>query len=74
MCIAEEPCEATSLTHGLRREARHHIPSAAGRHLKEVLELPAYPRSRDRRDSSMLDKARLSKDAVWQVVLTRPTW
>jgi hypothetical protein len=39
---------------GLRREARYHIPGSIGRHLKDVFGLPAYPRPKGRRDSSML--------------------
>jgi hypothetical protein len=44
--------------HGVRREARHHIPDAIGKHSKEVFGLPTYPRSKDQRDRSMLGKGR----------------
>ena len=42
---------------GVRREARHHIPGAAGKHSKEVLGSLAYPRPKGQRDKSMLGKA-----------------
>jgi hypothetical protein len=38
----------------VRREARHYIPGAAGKHSKEVLGLPAYPRLKGQRNNSML--------------------
>ena len=41
-------------TYGVRREARHYIPGAAGQHSKEVLGLPAYLRLKGQRDNSML--------------------
>ena len=52
----------------MRREARHHIPGATGRHSKEVFGLPAYPRSKGQRDKSMLGEGRnCAEDAVPQV-------
>ena len=42
----------------VRREARHHIPDSVGKHSKEVFGLPAYPRSKDQRDKSMLGEGR----------------
>lgn len=45
-------------TSGVRREARHHIPGSTGKHSKEVFGLPAYPRSKDQRDRSMLGERR----------------
>ena len=51
----------------VRREARRHIPSATGTHLKEVIGLPTYRRSKDRRDKSMLGERRgCQKALVWQ--------
>jgi hypothetical protein len=44
--------------HGVRREARHHIPDSVGKHSKEVFGLPAYLRSKDQRNKSMLGEGR----------------
>jgi hypothetical protein len=50
---------------GVRREARYHIPGAAGRHSKEVFGLPAYPRLKGQRDSSMLGERRGCRKALY---------
>jgi hypothetical protein len=42
------------VTHGVRREARHHIPVQPGNTRREMFGLPAYPRSKDQRNKSML--------------------
>ncbi|HMF11584.1 MAG TPA: helix-turn-helix domain-containing protein [Gemmataceae bacterium] len=57
------------------RLARHIVDAqmragwwGSGKHSKEVFGLPAYPRSKDQRDKSMLgERAQLLQDAVGQV-------
>jgi len=49
-----EPDDGTTIVSGVRREARHYIPGTAGKHSKEVLGLPAYPRLKSQRNNSML--------------------
>ncbi len=64
-----------NLKSGVRREARYHIPGSAGRHSKEVFGLPAYPRSKDQRDKSMLGEGRnCGKTRYRRLRSTRPTW
>ena len=73
--ITGEPDEFIRFTSGVRREARHHIPGAAGRHSKEVFGLPAYQRSKGQRDRSMLGEGRnCGKTLYRRLRSTRPTW
>jgi hypothetical protein len=44
--------------HGVRREARRHIPDAVGKHSKEVFGLPAYLTPKGGGDQSMLGERR----------------
>ncbi len=57
-CAQPELDDGMTVTSSVRREARHHIPGSAGRHSKEVFGLPAYQRSKDQRDRSMLGEGR----------------
>ena len=62
-------------TAGVRREARHHIPGAAGKHSKEVFGLPAYLRSKDQGNKSMLGEGRDCRKMLYgRKRSTRPTW
>jgi len=69
----KEPDEGESLTSGVRREARCHIPGTARKNSKEVLRSTANPMSKDKRNKSMLSKAWLSEDVVRQAS-ARPDW
>jgi len=61
-------------THGVRREARHHIPDSVGKHSKEVFGLPAYLRPKGQRDQSMLGEGRDCRKALYgRSCSTRPT-
>ena len=73
--LTEEPCEVETLMHGVRREARHHIPGATGTHSKDVCGLPADPRPKSQRDRSMLGERRDCQKALYdRSRSTRPTW
>ena len=74
-CAQPELDDGMTVPSSVRREARYHIPRLS----RETLEGGAlgYQLTQDRKidgTAACWDRARLSKDTVWQVVLARPTW